>query len=145
MLLSVNSALAFVNNGSYILLYFQLHRQSLQEDTKLSPFEVFRFMWCPGKICFFLKQAIVQKFYLRFCNSLKFDFQNLSDEGLSCIAKCKNIVSLNLTWWVKYYNSWKNKQKSVQSFYYLFIRCVRVTDVGVIAIAEGCTSLEFIR
>lgn len=46
--------------------------------------------------------------------------QNLSDEGLSCIAKCKNIVSLNLTW------------------------CVRVTDVGVVAIAEGCTSLEFL-
>ncbi|WRX23223.1 Leucine-rich repeat - like 10 [Theobroma cacao] len=46
--------------------------------------------------------------------------QNLSDEGLSCIAKCKNLVSLNLTW------------------------CVCVTDVGVIAIAEGCTSLEFL-
>ncbi|EOY09588.1 RNI-like superfamily protein isoform 4, partial [Theobroma cacao] len=46
--------------------------------------------------------------------------QNLSDEGLSCIAKCKNLVSLNLTW------------------------CVRVTDMGVIAIAEGCTSLEFL-
>ncbi|KAG6770263.1 hypothetical protein POTOM_025939 [Populus tomentosa] len=46
--------------------------------------------------------------------------QNLSDEGLSCIAKCKNIVSLNLTW------------------------CVRVTDLGVVAIAEGCTSLEFL-
>ncbi|XP_021283283.1 F-box protein At3g58530 isoform X4 [Herrania umbratica] len=46
--------------------------------------------------------------------------QNLSDEGLSCIAKCKNLVSLNLTW------------------------CIRVTDVGVIAIAEGCTSLEFL-
>lgn len=24
--------------------------------------------------------------------------QNLSDEGLSCVAKCKNLVSLNLTW-----------------------------------------------
>ncbi|KAJ9184646.1 hypothetical protein P3X46_004350 [Hevea brasiliensis] len=46
--------------------------------------------------------------------------QNLSDDGLSCIAKCKNLVSLNLTW------------------------CVQVTDVGVIAIAEGCTSLEFL-
>ncbi|KAJ6382334.1 hypothetical protein OIU77_030898 [Salix suchowensis] len=46
--------------------------------------------------------------------------QNLSDEGLSCIARCKNIVSLNLSW------------------------CVRVTDVGVVAIAEGCTSLEFL-
>uniref|UniRef100_A0A5B7BEX1 F-box/LRR-repeat protein 15-like leucin rich repeat domain-containing protein n=1 Tax=Davidia involucrata TaxID=16924 RepID=A0A5B7BEX1_DAVIN len=46
--------------------------------------------------------------------------QNLSDEGLSCIAKCKNLVSLNLTW------------------------CVRLTDVGVIAIAQGCTSLEFL-
>lgn len=46
--------------------------------------------------------------------------QNLSDEGLSCIAKCKNLLSLNLTW------------------------CVNVTDVGVIAIAQGCTSLEFL-
>ncbi|XP_012090841.1 F-box protein At3g58530 isoform X2 [Jatropha curcas] len=46
--------------------------------------------------------------------------QNLSDDGLSCIAKCKNLVSLNLTW------------------------CVRVTDVGVLAIAEGCTRLEFL-
>ncbi|XP_050228129.1 F-box protein At3g58530 isoform X1 [Mercurialis annua] len=46
--------------------------------------------------------------------------QNLSDEGLSCIAKCNNLVSLNLTW------------------------CVRLTDVGVIAIAEGCTYLEFL-
>ncbi|KAJ4705514.1 F-box protein [Melia azedarach] len=46
--------------------------------------------------------------------------QNLSDEGLACIAKCKNLVSLNLTW------------------------CVRITDTGVIAIAQGCTSLEFL-
>ncbi|XP_010243424.1 PREDICTED: F-box protein At3g58530 [Nelumbo nucifera] len=46
--------------------------------------------------------------------------QNLSDQGLSCIAKCKNLVSLNLTW------------------------CVQITDVGVIAIAEGCCSLEFL-
>ncbi|XP_061348079.1 F-box protein At3g58530 [Gastrolobium bilobum] len=46
--------------------------------------------------------------------------QNLSDEGLSCISKCKNLVSLNLTW------------------------CVRVTDEGVISIAQNCTSLEFL-
>lgn len=46
--------------------------------------------------------------------------QNLSDEGLFSIAKCKNIRTLNLTW------------------------CVRVTDVGVIAIAQGCTSLEYL-
>ncbi|GLT88354.1 hypothetical protein SLE2022_063840 [Rubroshorea leprosula] len=46
--------------------------------------------------------------------------QNLSDEGLSYIAKCRSLVSLNLTW------------------------CVRVTDTGVITIAEGCTSLEFL-
>ncbi|KAF9621108.1 hypothetical protein IFM89_016602 [Coptis chinensis] len=46
--------------------------------------------------------------------------QNLSDHGLSCIAECNNLVHLNLTW------------------------CVRVTDVGVIAVAEGCTSLEFL-
>ncbi|KAL6539875.1 hypothetical protein OROHE_011646 [Orobanche hederae] len=46
--------------------------------------------------------------------------QNLSDDGLSCIAKCKNLISLNLTW------------------------CVRVTDQGVIAIAQGCRSLEFL-
>lgn len=46
--------------------------------------------------------------------------QNLSDDGLSCIAKCKNLTSLNLTW------------------------CVRITDQGVITIAEGCRSLEFL-
>ncbi|KAE8125304.1 hypothetical protein FH972_020128 [Carpinus fangiana] len=46
--------------------------------------------------------------------------QNLSDEGLSCIAKCTKLVSLNFTW------------------------CVRITDAGVIAIAQGCTSLEFL-
>ncbi|KAM1306338.1 hypothetical protein ACFX2H_008739 [Malus domestica] len=46
--------------------------------------------------------------------------QNLSDEGVSCIARCKSLLSLNLTW------------------------CVRVTDLGVIAVAQGCTSLEFL-
>nr|XP_010934275.1 F-box protein At3g58530 [Elaeis guineensis] len=46
--------------------------------------------------------------------------QNLSDQGLSCIARCKDLVSLNLTW------------------------CVRVTDMGVMAIAQGCRSLEFL-
>ncbi|XP_071737504.1 F-box protein At3g58530 [Rutidosis leptorrhynchoides] len=46
--------------------------------------------------------------------------QNISDEGLFSIAKCKNMRTLNLTW------------------------CVRVTDVGVIAIAQGCTSLEYL-
>lgn len=46
--------------------------------------------------------------------------QNLSDLGLVCIAKCNYLVYLNLTW------------------------CVRVTDVGVTAIAEGCTSLELL-
>ncbi|XP_010524773.1 PREDICTED: F-box protein At3g58530 isoform X2 [Tarenaya hassleriana] len=46
--------------------------------------------------------------------------QNLSDEGLALIAKCDKLVSLNLTW------------------------CVRITDSGVIAIANSCTSLEFL-
>ncbi|KAM1936292.1 hypothetical protein ACFX15_013583 [Malus domestica] len=46
--------------------------------------------------------------------------QNLSDEGVACIARCKGLLSLNLTW------------------------CVRVTDVGVIAVAQGCTFLEFL-
>ncbi|KAK7268205.1 hypothetical protein RIF29_20898 [Crotalaria pallida] len=46
--------------------------------------------------------------------------QNLSDEGLHTISKCKNLASLNLTW------------------------CVRVTDEGVISIAQGCSSLEFL-
>ncbi|KAM7265598.1 hypothetical protein ACFE04_003281 [Oxalis oulophora] len=53
--------------------------------------------------------------FLDLCGS-----QNLSDEGLSCIAKCKDLVSLNLTW------------------------CVRVTDAGVTAVAHGCPSLEFL-
>ncbi|CAH2063667.1 unnamed protein product [Thlaspi arvense] len=46
--------------------------------------------------------------------------QNLSDEGLGHIAKCKKLESLNLTW------------------------CVRITDAGVITIANSCTSLEFL-
>lgn len=46
--------------------------------------------------------------------------QNLSDEGLSCIANCKSLISLNLTW------------------------CVHITDQGVISIAQGCTFLEFL-
>uniref|UniRef100_A0A803QPD6 F-box/LRR-repeat protein 15-like leucin rich repeat domain-containing protein n=1 Tax=Cannabis sativa TaxID=3483 RepID=A0A803QPD6_CANSA len=46
--------------------------------------------------------------------------QNLSNEGVFSIAKCHSLVSLNLTW------------------------CIRVTDAGVIAIAEGCTSLDFL-
>ncbi|KAJ8448549.1 hypothetical protein Cgig2_012193 [Carnegiea gigantea] len=46
--------------------------------------------------------------------------QNLSDQGVACVAICRNLASLNLTW------------------------CVRVTDVGVISIAEGCTSLELL-
>ncbi|KAL6534588.1 hypothetical protein OROGR_013263 [Orobanche gracilis] len=46
--------------------------------------------------------------------------QNLSDDGVSCIAKCKKLISLNLTW------------------------CVRVTDQGVVAIAQGCRFLEFL-
>ncbi|KAL0848357.1 hypothetical protein Bca101_021604 [Brassica carinata] len=46
--------------------------------------------------------------------------QNLSDEGLGDIAKCNKLESLNLTW------------------------CVRITDAGVITIANSCTSLEFL-
>ncbi|XP_023639164.1 F-box protein At3g58530 [Capsella rubella] len=46
--------------------------------------------------------------------------QNLSDEGLGDIAKCDKLESLNLTW------------------------CVRITDAGVITMANSCTSLEFL-
>lgn len=46
--------------------------------------------------------------------------QNLSDEGLCCVAKCRKLVSVSLTW------------------------CIRVTDVGVIAIAQNCNSLELL-
>ncbi|KAF3773319.1 F-box protein [Nymphaea thermarum] len=46
--------------------------------------------------------------------------QNLSDEGLCSIAECRGLVSLNLTW------------------------CVRITDIGVLALARSCTSLEFL-
>ncbi|CAF2048431.1 unnamed protein product [Brassica napus] len=46
--------------------------------------------------------------------------QNLSDEGLGHIAKCNKLETLNLTW------------------------CVRITDAGVITIANSCTSLEFL-
>ncbi|CAN6829133.1 unnamed protein product [Brassica oleracea] len=46
--------------------------------------------------------------------------QNLSDEGLTHMAKCIKLESLNLTW------------------------CVRITDSGVITIANSCTSLEFL-
>ncbi|KAG9450439.1 hypothetical protein H6P81_010404 [Aristolochia fimbriata] len=53
--------------------------------------------------------------FLDLCGS-----QNLSDEGLSSISKCTKLVSLNLTW------------------------CVRVTDIGVISVAQSCTTLEFL-
>ncbi|XP_021721605.1 F-box protein At3g58530-like [Chenopodium quinoa] len=46
--------------------------------------------------------------------------QNLSDQGLMCIAKCNYLVYLNLSW------------------------CVRATDAGVIALAEGCSYLELL-
>ncbi|CAN6477069.1 unnamed protein product [Victoria cruziana] len=46
--------------------------------------------------------------------------QNLSDEGLCSIAECRGLVSLNLTW------------------------CVRITDAGLLALAQNCTSLEFL-
>uniref|UniRef100_A0A1D1XK87 F-box protein At3g58530 n=1 Tax=Anthurium amnicola TaxID=1678845 RepID=A0A1D1XK87_9ARAE len=46
--------------------------------------------------------------------------QNLTDEGLSSISACKDLVYLNLTW------------------------CVRVSDVGMLAVAEGCRSLELL-
>ncbi|XP_003572520.1 F-box protein At3g58530 [Brachypodium distachyon] len=46
--------------------------------------------------------------------------QNLTDDGLACISRCGGLKYLNLTW------------------------CVRVTDVGVVAIAEGCRSLELL-
>eukprot|EP01018_Ginkgo_biloba_P018152 Gb_12010 [translate_table: standard] len=46
--------------------------------------------------------------------------QNLSDQGLLSIAKCRKLKSLNLTW------------------------CVRITDVSVKALAQNCPSLEFL-
>ncbi|CAN6243957.1 unnamed protein product [Urochloa humidicola] len=46
--------------------------------------------------------------------------QNLTDDGLACISRCRGLTYLNLTW------------------------CVCVTDAGVIAIAQGCRSLELL-
>ncbi|TVU32513.1 hypothetical protein EJB05_24244 [Eragrostis curvula] len=46
--------------------------------------------------------------------------QNLTDDALACMSRCGGLTYLNLTW------------------------CVRVTDVGVIAIAQGCRSLELL-
>jgi len=46
--------------------------------------------------------------------------QNLSENGLVCISRCGGLAYLNLTW------------------------CVRVTDAGVVAIAQGCQSLELL-
>lgn len=46
--------------------------------------------------------------------------QNLSDDGLACISRCGGLTYLNLTW------------------------CVRVTDAGIVAIAQGCQSLELL-
>jgi len=46
--------------------------------------------------------------------------QNLSDNGLVCISRCRGLTYLNLTW------------------------CVRVTDTGVVAIVQGCQSLELL-
>ncbi|RLM80991.1 hypothetical protein C2845_PM12G09660 [Panicum miliaceum] len=46
--------------------------------------------------------------------------QNLSDDGLVWISRCAGLTYLNLTW------------------------CVRVTDAGVVAIAQGCRSIELL-
>ncbi|XP_052141796.1 F-box protein At3g58530 isoform X1 [Oryza glaberrima] len=46
--------------------------------------------------------------------------QNVTDDGLSCISRCVCLTYLNLSW------------------------CVRVTDVGVVAIAQGCRSLQLL-
>ncbi|KAK9725634.1 hypothetical protein RND81_05G158700 [Saponaria officinalis] len=63
----------------------------------------------------YTKISLGQLKFLDLCGA-----QNLTDQGLSCIAKCSNLVSLNLTW------------------------CVRITDVGVITLAELCKFLEFL-
>ncbi|PAN05275.1 hypothetical protein PAHAL_1G127900 [Panicum hallii] len=46
--------------------------------------------------------------------------QNLSDDGLVWISRCAGLTYLNLTW------------------------CVHVTDAGVVAIAQGCRSIELL-
>ncbi|KAL9240184.1 hypothetical protein vseg_014432 [Gypsophila vaccaria] len=63
----------------------------------------------------YTKISLRQLKFLDLCGA-----QNLTDQGLSCIAKCNNLISLNLTW------------------------CVRITDVGVTALAEGCKFLEYL-
>jgi F-box/leucine-rich repeat protein 2/20 len=47
--------------------------------------------------------------------------QNFTDEGLDSIALCKTLVSLNLTW------------------------CVRITDIGLKALAQHCSLLQLLR
>ncbi|RWW08510.1 hypothetical protein GW17_00028039 [Ensete ventricosum] len=49
---------------------------------------------------------------------------SLNLSGCKILLKCSSLRSLNL---------------------YALSRCVRVTDVGVAAIAEGCRSLELLR
>lgn len=54
-----------------------------------------------------VKPKISERIYRMQCGKIEttngtFDCQNLSDEGLSCIAKCKKLVSLNLTWLVNF-------------------------------------------
>lgn len=53
--------------------------------------------------------------FLDLCGS-----QNLTDDGLACISRCGGLTYLNLTW------------------------CICVTDVGVVAIAQGYRSLELL-
>ncbi|MQL94146.1 hypothetical protein Taro_026799 [Colocasia esculenta] len=82
--------------------------------------------FCLRSLNLYALSSFTDKAYknLSFLKNLRFldlcGAQNLTDEGLSSISACKDLVSLNLTW------------------------CVRVTDVGILAVAQGCKSLELL-
>lgn len=60
--------------------------------------QVFGSLWCPGKNYWVSAVISLQTYLMQTTNRYNFGLQNLSDEGLSCISKCKNLESLNLTW-----------------------------------------------
>lgn len=82
----------------HIITIIQFHRCSLQELRSSITSEVFGSLWCPGKKYWVSSVISGQPNLMQTTNGYNFDSQNLSDEGLSCISKCKNLESLNLTW-----------------------------------------------
>lgn len=79
------------------IIFFQLYRRCLQKDRIATTSEIFRFLRCTGNLTcqYILKTQLPNLPVDAYCKLMS---QNLSDQGLSCIAKCQYLVSLNLTW-----------------------------------------------